>query len=362
MPDRRNVLAGALATALCPRMSWADAGSPAYLAAARRDDGRYVLVGLDMRGGERFSLPLPARGHAAAAHPTRPEATAFARRPGTFALVIDCIAGRTMAVLEAPEGRHFYGHGAYASDGGLLFTPENDYANARGVIGVWDAAAGYLRVGEFDSHGVGPHDIHLMPDRATLVVANGGIETRPDTGRAKLNLPFMRPNLAYLSLDGTLIDTVEPPGEWQQNSIRHLALGADGLVAFAMQWQGAAAHPPLLGLHRRGAEATFLSAPDAAHRGMENYAGSVAISGDGRLAAISSPRGGRVQMFDIAEERFAGEVACADVCGLAPGADGLIATAGTGEIVGFSGAKQVWRSAHRQNWDNHLVTIGGAQH
>lgn len=57
---------------------------------------------------------------------TRPEAIAFARRLGTFTLVIDCIEGRTLATLSASEGRHFYGHGAVSLDGNLLFTPEND--------------------------------------------------------------------------------------------------------------------------------------------------------------------------------------------------------------------------------------------
>ena len=362
MPDRRNFLAGGLAASLCPRLSWADAGNPAYLAAAQGADGRHVLVGLDAAGQERFSLKLPARGHAAAAHPRRPEATAFARRPGTFALVVDCIDGRIRAVLDAPEGRHFYGHGAYSADGRLLFTPENDYANARGVVGIWDAEAGYLRVGEFASHGIGPHDILLMQDGATLAVANGGIETRPDTGRAKLNIPFMRPNLAYVTLDGALLDSVEPPEEWRQNSIRHLALGPDGTIAFAMQWQGdAARHPPLLGLHRRDSAPLFLAAPEAAHRRMDNYAGSVAIAGDGRHVAISSPRGGLVQIFDIAAQGYAGAVDCADVCGLAPGRDGLIATSGTGGIVALRGTERLWQSSHRLHWDNHLVTVGGAR-
>lgn len=359
MTNRRHFLAGALATSLNPRLSWADAGSPAYLAAAKLADGSHALFGLDRQGGERFRLPLPARGHAAAAHPIRPEATAFARRPGTFALVIDCIRGQTRAVLEAPAGRHFYGHGAYTADGALLFTPENDYDAARGVIGIWDVAAGYLRVGEIPSHGVGPHDLMMMPDGETLVLANGGIETHPESGRAKLNIPFMRPNLAYLTQAGELLETVVPPAEWHMNSIRHLAMDADGRVAFAMQWQGpGSVRPPLLGLHKRGEAPRFVAAPEDEHRQMQGYAGSVAIGGDGRLAAISSPRGGRVHLFEIASGDFAGAVACPDVCGLATAADGLVATAGTGAVMGLSGTRRIWQSPHAQHWDNHLVTVG----
>ena len=127
MPSRRGFLAGLAAATLAPQPSWADAGSPAYLAAARGEDGSFVLYGLDGSGHRVFAVPLPSRGHAAAAHPSRPEAVAFARRPGTFALVIDCRSGgRLIARLAAPKGRHFFGHGAFSSDGTLLYTSEND--------------------------------------------------------------------------------------------------------------------------------------------------------------------------------------------------------------------------------------------
>jgi hypothetical protein len=38
----------------------------------------------------------------------------------------------------------------------------------------------------------------LASDRRRLVVANGGILTDPGSGRAKLNIATMRPNLSYL--------------------------------------------------------------------------------------------------------------------------------------------------------------------
>ncbi|BAQ69037.1 hypothetical protein NHU_01882 [Rhodovulum sulfidophilum] len=362
MADRRSFLTGALAASLCPRVGWADAGSPAFLSAAQESDGRQMLVGLDAAGAERFRLPLPQRGHAAAAHPIRPEATAFARRPGTFALVIDCREGRVNAVLDAPEGRHFYGHGAYSVDGRYMYTAENDYDTARGVIGVWDTEAGYLRVGEFESHGIGPHDIKLMPDGKSLVIANGGIETHPDSGRTKLNIPFMEPNLAYVSTEGTLLETIAPPADWHMNSIRHLALGPGGTVAFAMQWQGPRAEmPPLLGLHRRGAAPVWLDAPGAEQAAMQGYAGSVAISEDGAEAAISSPRGGRVHVFDIAGARFAGAIEARDVCGLAPAAGGgFVATTGTGAVMGLRDLHPVWTAQQAHAFDNHLVTVGAA--
>ena len=104
MATRRGVLAGLVATSL-PRLGWAGAGSPSYLAAAKDAGGQCWLHGLSDAGESRFRLPLPSRGHAAAAHPGRPEAVAFARRPGTFAIVIDCASGETLARMSPPDGR-----------------------------------------------------------------------------------------------------------------------------------------------------------------------------------------------------------------------------------------------------------------
>jgi len=111
MRTRRSVIAGILASGLLPRLGWAALGNTTFLAAAQLPDNSYGLLGMDADGQALFTVPLPGRGHAATAHPTRPEAVAFARRPGDFALIIDCKTSRQTARLQAPAGRHFYGHG-----------------------------------------------------------------------------------------------------------------------------------------------------------------------------------------------------------------------------------------------------------
>ena len=350
MIRRRQFLAAALSVAAAPRIGWAAAGAPWMLAAARRPDGAHALHGLSAEGASLFALPLPARGHAGAAHPTRPLAVAFARRPGTFALVIDCAAGKTVARLDAPPGRHFYGHGAFSADGDTLFTPENDYEAGAGRIGVWQ---GFRRVAERPSGGIGPHDMLRLPSGG-FVVANGGIMTHPESGRAKLNLPFMEPNLAWLSPAGEVeaVTTLGP--EMRLSSIRHLAVRGDGLVAFAMQRQDDAWELPLLGLVRRGGAPRLLALPDlAAQRGMRGYGGSVAFSGGGRRVAVSSPRGGAVHAFDPDGNAPPQVIEEPDVCGLAPAPGaGLLISSGAGRI-GPPGAG----AAHDLAWDNHLVRV-----
>ncbi len=355
MSSRRQFLIGAMAASVVPGHSWADLGQTAYLNAARLPDQSYALLGLTIDGGEAFRVALPARGHAAAAHPERAEAVAFARRPGTYALVIDCADGSVLARMQSPKGRHFYGHGVYSRDGTRLYTPENDYETGRGVISVWDVEDGYNRLAEFGSGGVGPHDILRHSDLNVFVVANGGIKTHPESGRTKLNISTMRPNLSYFSGNGELLEQVELPQEWHRNSIRHLAIRDDGLVAFAMQWQGDVADAPaLLGLHRRGEEVRFAEADLGAHTALTGYAGSVSFSGDGAGVAISSPVGGRVQIFDANSAAPLDWIEMPDVCGLARAVGGFVATTGRGRVT-LLGRNTA--AAHDMAFDNHLVAL-----
>ena len=357
MTSRRHFLAGLAASSLTHLRGWAAVGAPDYLAAALFPDGSYRLAGLTRDGDTLFTLPLPARGHAAAAHPHRAQAVAFARRPGSFAVVIDCTTGTETARLTAPEGRHFYGHGVFSADGAQLFTTENDYEAAEGVIGVWDTAS-YTRLGEFPSGGVGPHDMRLMPDGKTLVVANGGIETHPETGRTKLNLPVMQPSLTYLDMTGAVQEKVTLPRAMHKNSIRHLAVRPDGLVAFAMQWQGdKTQHPPLLGLHRRGTTPRLLAAPEAQQNSLQGYAGSIAFAANGQSVAITCPRGNALHQFDVATGTLTAAIALEDVCGIGAGADGFVFTTGTGLVGALATTARISARPDCQ-WDNHLIPIG----
>lgn len=358
MATRRGFLAGILAAGALPQVSWADAGAPEMLGACRDDAGAFGLVGLDGQGQALFHIPLPARGHAAAAHPTHPEAVAFARRPGTYALVIDCMTGRIAHEMQAPAGRHFYGHGVFLAGGDILATTENLIDTGEGRIGLWSRSDGYARMGELASGGVGPHDIRLLGDDV-LAVANGGIRTHPDHGRDKLNIATMRPNLSYVSLrDRAVVEQVTLPPELHQNSIRHLAVGPDGQVGFAMQWQGDTADVvPLLGLHRRGA-APILAQADAGEQvAMQGYAGSVSFDGAGAQIAITSPRGGRLHVFDAVDGAFLHSHKRADICGLVAGAQGFVASDGLGVILSVTDRPRLLARHDGQAWDNHLVRL-----
>ncbi len=346
---QRRAFLATLAAACAPRLTWAEVGSPAFLAAGKRGEG-FFLHALSTAGESLFQIPLPGRGHAAAAHPVRAEAVAFARRPGTFALVLDCASGSITHRLSPPDGLQFNGHGAFSADGEVLMTSEVVADTSEGRIGLWDTRS-YTRLTNWPSHGLGPHEVKRLAD-GTLAVANGGIQTDP-VDRAKLNIPTMRPNLTLLSPDGVLLDQIDLP-DLRQNSIRHLALIGDA-IAFAMQWEGDASEPvPQLGLWTPGADPILCEpAPQDAFT-MQGYAGSVAATADQVL--ITSPKGGAAMIFAANGQHIVTHHR-ADLCGAAAHAGGFLLTDGLGALWTADATGLSPLGSGPTAWDNHLVAL-----
>lgn len=336
-----------------------------YLSARADLGGHYYLTGFDAAGQVHFDLPLPERGHDIAIHPTRPIAVQVARRPGRYLLVVDVENGSELQRLESAEGRHFYGHGVFSPDGRWFYTTENDFATGEGRIGVRDSHDGYRQVAEFSSGGIGPHELLLMGDGTTLVIANGGMRTHPDTGRTTLNLESMQPSLAYIDRrDGTLLEQHFLPKTLHKNSIRHLGRNSDGTVCFIMQFQGSRReHPPLVGLHHRGDKPKLLSAPESVQVRMRNYCGSTCADPSGEIFAVSSPKGGIITFWAANSGNYLGHTELGDGCGIAPGS-------GPGEFILSSGMGTVKRfrfgdaaealdalSTLNARWDNHMALL-----
>lgn len=355
---RRSFLrrAGAGLAGIAAAPAWADLvpRGPLYLSAANTAGNETWIVGVTLDGTVAFAHPLPGRGHAAAVHPERAEAVAFARRPGNFAHVMDCGSGAELARLSTPEGLHFYGHGAFSADGRFLFTTENAFDPGEGRVGVWDAANGYERVGDFASGGVGPHEIIRLGD-GTFAVANGGIRTHPDFPRAKLNLPVMTTNLARVTETGTLVETWSFESEMRQNSIRHLDVDGRGRIVAALQWQGdPRRRVPLVARFETGAAPVFLDHPETP--GLTQYAGSIAVSPSGGTIAVTGPKGNRAMFFtaDGAAESF---VALEEASGVGPMPDGVAITCTGGLALCRGGEITRVEVPGGWTWDNHLVRL-----
>lgn len=363
--SRRRLLAAAAAGVAVASLPWSRAsaagGGGLYLSANTGTDGGHRFSAFREDGTLALDIPMPGRAHGCIVRPGGDEVAVFARRPGTFLVVASLSDGRAVATVAAAPGRHFYGHGAFSRDGRLLYAAENAYdQDGAGVLGIYDTTDSYRRIGEMDAGGVGPHDVRLMPDGKTLVVAVGGIQTHPDTGRVTLNLDRMDPSLAYLDAgSGTLLDQVRQPGELHWNSMRHLAVGPSGRVLCVQQWEGpTTVLPPLVAVHDRGQPLRLLTAPPEVHGRMRNYCGSAALSGDGRVAAISAPRGGLVTFWDMEALAFLTGLDVPDGCGVAPAAsgDGFLLSSGIGGAWKADGAEMTAIPLPPdRRWDNHLL-------
>ncbi len=332
------------------------------LAPAMRPDGSFAVMVFGEAGDLIREIALPARGHDLAVHAATGRAVAFARRPGTFAVAFDISSRTPPQVFVAEPDRHFFGHGAYSTDGKLLFATENDFGVGTGVVGIYDATDSYRRIGEFPTRGVGTHEAILLPDGKTLAIANGGIETHPDYGREMLNIASMDPSLAFVDLDGHLIAQYRLPERYHQLSIRHMAVGADGDIWFGTQWEGDPLETPsLVGRASVDKGLALVDTPEPELNDMRRYIGAMAASRDGTIISASAPRGGYVVHFSAESGKYAGRTAIADLSGITGyGTKSILASNGEGLIVetGADGAEEAKVRQPRVAFDNHLRTFG----
>lgn len=336
---------------LAPEKLFALERADAVFAAAFMDrPGHYGLATVSEDGTIIDRSPLPGRAHGLTYDPNFRRVAAFARRPGTFAVIFDL--GRTAApiVISTPEGRHFYGHGTFSRDGKLLFASENDFDHAHGVIGIYDASHRFSRIGEYPTYGVGPHDLSISLDGKVLIAANGGIETHPDFGRTKLNLDHMEPSLALIdAATGALIEKHDLPAHLRQLSTRHIDLSADHGIWFACQYQGARNDlPPLIGRFRPGEALEFIDLPDATARNMANYVGAIAVDRERGLVAATSPRGGTYVILDARTGALRREVRLSGASGVAAGPKAFGISTEDGVFDGRTSSV---------NWDQHVARI-----
>lgn len=244
-PQRRHIVVGALASAL-GLSAWAvdarvfdaraldaedpPAAWPRLLAAWQQ--GAEECIGLIDLGGSRLKagakLVVPTRAHGLLAEPGG-SVLAVARRPGDWLLRWHPTTGQTQWRW-VEEDRRFNGHAFAQGDGPLLWTTETELDTAQGLLGVRNASS-LGKQGEWPTHGMDPHQLLALPlalgrwPAGTLMVANGGIATLPETGRAKHQTITMDASLVALHPD-----TGARLGQWRLPdpflSIRHLAWNA----------------------------------------------------------------------------------------------------------------------------------------
>lgn len=291
-----------------PHAAYARSGASRFAASWEELDqekpGRYVagVLAQSLRGTAlepQLRIALPTRGHGLVRLADGTVLLA-ARRPGDWLLRFDP-QGKRMPKWYWQDGvRVFTGHMLLHPNGKQVFTTETDTASGAGMLVLRDARS--LKVlNSWPTGGIDPHAL-VWHGQDAVLVANGGIATQAQTGRAKLQLARMDSSLVRLqATTGALL------GQWRlpdaRLSIRHLTWSvAQGnrqpLLGLALQ----AEHDEMAQRHAAPVLATFDGAAlhvKAGTTALQGYGGDIAALHTPHGAwAVSCPRAGVIAVFD----------------------------------------------------------------
>ncbi len=324
-----NLAALHTTTMLARSVSWVSgvASMPQTTPLNDDEDSCFGVVGIDADRQLVWQTTMPERVHDIVVQPiidadnaqskndSERDVVVMGRRPSEGFWVLDTAIGQVKHAIKAAADRHFYGHACYSLDGTQLYITENDTVNLDGKIGIYDVNNGYKKIAEFDSYGIGPHELIMHPDGENLIVANGGIKTE-QASREELNLDSMRPSLVYLNRhNGELLQQIIP--KHNQMSIRHLAMHDDGTVMIGIQFQGEKhINVPLVLTHRYGdSEFKPLIMPNNQWQCFHHYIASVAVDSEKNLLCVTTPIGGCAAIYDLTTRQLIDAVNLPDCAG-----------------------------------------------
>lgn len=361
---RRRFLQALAATATWPLLAPRAAadGAPVDTLVAAWDAPRGSQVGMvEVTGRARpaarvaCALDVPTRAHAIT-RDAGGDVLVVARRPGDWMvrLRLDHRSRRLHAHAWQwiEPDRAFNGHAIATPDGRLVLSTETDQATGAGIVGVRDAGT-LAKIDEWPTHGRDPHELLWVEHRgrAHVAVANGGIATLPETGRAKHDLPAMDPSLVMLdAADGALA------GQWRLTDprlgTRHLAR-RDGVIAIALQAEhddpDVRKHAAVLALFD-GRQLVPITAPQS----LAGYGGGVAALADG--FAVSCPRAGGVARY-APDGTWRGFTALADACALAADGNAILAGGASSMIRSTASGDRLMRIGSGVTLDNHWLVV-----
>ncbi|MGB0662647.1 MAG: DUF1513 domain-containing protein [Pontibacterium sp.] len=336
---------------------------PLLASAMTSKTGEHSLTLVNADGSLGLQATLPTRAHHVAKHPIHPQVAVVARRPGTFVQVYNYETQALIADIHAQPEHHFFGHGIYSPSGELLYVTENNLKTDQSALAVYETQT-YSRVNTFPTRGIGAHELVWAGD-GVIAVANGGILTRPEQGRKKLNLDTMQPSLTYLDAQsGQVLEQVFLPEHLHKLSIRHIAYSPKHGVVIGMQYQGDMTDAvPLVAIHQRGKGIEFMDVMQGAYLNFRQYCGSVRVDTSGEIAAISSPVGGIVSFWRLADRQLLAVKKARDGCGLCATqqAGEFLVTSGSGWVKRFRApefkAERTFAGSRFDKWDNHLMWL-----
>jgi hypothetical protein len=352
-PSRRRFVTALAALPLLPLHALAACERTTLAAAWDDASGRHWigLMDVDPSGAHmREAIEVPTRAHGIACCGDG-SVLAVARRPGEWMLRWRPATPPRWQWVE--EDRRFCGHMLPAPGQDALFTTELDLDSGQGRL--VRRNPGTLAVESvWDTHGRDPHDLEWLGD-GTLLVANGGVETRPESGRVKHDLAHMDSSLARIDArTGALL------GQWRLDdrrlSLRHLARHKSGTVGIALQAEhdeaSSRAAAPLFAVLDLG---TGTLAPAPAMRSDSGYAGDVAAVREGWL--LTCPKDDYVVLVPLSGHSPVRHP-IAEGCAIAIEGTGRHAwVLGSARLLTIDWPEVEGRSGPLSNLDNHAILL-----
>lgn len=367
-PRRREILLGLCALLGSPKLL-ASAVQPQarqefWLSAQGKTSDSYGLACIGSTGQSQV-LHCALRGHGLAQNPQAAEQVVlFPRHPGRSAVVFNLHSQQVSQQFDSLPGNIMSGHGCYSADGQFLYCVEVNEKTGAGFISVRETTH-FKTQQTFSSYGIGPHEIKLMPDRQTLVLANGGLIN--DANGKLLNPESIDSSLVYINRHSGALNGQYRVAE-KTASLRHIDVDADGTVAIAMQLQREACpHQELVPLCaiQRGTQAIeLLNCPEILLSHLQDYVGSVAINPKTGIAGFTSPRGNLACFWHIRSAQFAAYHSLNDVCGISvnASAERFLLSTSLGQLRQLDAVSlQEIPGSRIENkhiaFDNHLLTV-----
>lgn len=127
----------------------------------------------DVAANTVSAIEIPFFGHTTNQHPKHPELVVTFEKWGKRGALVDVKNKKLVSLIASAEGKSFFGHAAFNTDGSVMAVTENNYQETEGLLSFRDTSSMKV-VGKCSSYGVVPHECRTPDGGKTIMVVNKG--------------------------------------------------------------------------------------------------------------------------------------------------------------------------------------------
>ena len=367
MITRRSFLKGSVAFSLSGISDFLNASEisnrqnlPFLISSGRSLDGKNKMLLYHLTNKDLLTFNLPKRGHGTTYSNQTSSFVLFDRSPGEYFLFnsLRRISNKIIKVL-APEGIHFYGHGAFSNCGKKIFVTANDLTTLEGRILVYEVTDQIKLIDNISSYGIGPHEIVRIDGTDLFWVANGGLKTHPDTQGSILNFDSIQSSLTLLNDKGDLIKSYQIPGHYQSG--RHLSSKSDQIIIANQDKDFMPGVNRPIAHYVDNDQLLDLEVSSELYSKTKGYGASVCLDNKKKFAVITCPKGDLILLWDWIYHQMIHTFKAIDPAGVCFDtiSNCFFITCGNGDILKLKADSKeltLFDTLDYQ-WDNHVQII-----